>query len=53
MNDNAPKLKVEEPASDLKLVLHDSPQIVEKKSAAEPPLRTTQKRILIAKEVPK
>jgi hypothetical protein len=37
----------------MKLVLHDSPQIVEKKVAEEVLLKPLQKRIMITKQVSK
>ena len=48
-----PKLTLNEPQSDLKLVLNDSPQVVEKKTVPEPPVKPSQKRIMIVKDTPK
>lgn len=47
------KLSLYDTKEDLKLVLHDSPQIVEKKTVQEAPSKPPAKRIMIAKQVPK
>ena len=47
------KLSLNDNKEDLKLVLHDSPQIVEKKTVEEAPSKPAVKRIMIAKPVQK
>lgn len=44
------KLSLNDNKEDLKLVLHDSPQVVEKKVAEEPVQKAPQKRIMITKQ---
>lgn len=54
INSIAPqKLSLNDNKEDLKLVLHDSPQIVEKKTVEEAPSKPAVKRIMIAKPVQK
>lgn len=54
INSIAPqKLSYNDKKEDLKLVLHDSPQIVEKKTVEEAPSKPAVKRIMIAKQVQK